>query len=498
VNREDAKSAKETTKEKSEIPFASFTPLRFKNEALVTLLIATLGLTAPGCKSAAPPPPREEVIEEALPETTEIPEEFRAAEDVDTGEVDDGWIKTFNDPELEKLVDETLRNNLNLRIAATQIDVAAAAAVQAGARLKPTVDLALGASGSGTSSAGSGEGVVGLSTTWEIDVWGKLASGAAAAEASLAATQANYEYGRQSLAAQTAKSWFLASQTHMLLELALETADLYEQTLDLVKTKHEVGQVTMQDVHLASADLASSEEALRQAIAGDQQARRSLELLLGRYPGAEIEARSELPPLPPPVPVGLPSGLLERRPDLIAAEDNVAAAFYLTEQAEAAKLPSFALTGTVGASSDVNDFIFDLGAGMVAPLFRGGALEAQVDAADAQQRAAVAAYGQAVLKAFEEVEGALTNGKLYDEREEYLQQVLSENTAAWELAKTQYEVGKIDLLSVLQMQARVVGARIALVGIRNDRLINRVNLHLALGGSFEETEGKRVVAVAEE
>jgi NodT family efflux transporter outer membrane factor (OMF) lipoprotein len=453
-------------------------------------------IVLPACKSAAPPPTTKEVVKEALPETTEIPQEgFKAAEDVDTGEVDDGWIKTFNDPELEVLVDEALRNNLNLRVAATQVDSAAAAAVQAGARLKPTVDLALGSTGSGTTSASATDTVVGLSTTWEIDVWGKLASGQAAAEASLAAAQANYEFGRQSIAATTAKSWFIATQTSMLLGLSQDIVDLYTETLDIVQTKYEVGQVTMQDVHLVKADLASAEEAVRQAEGGDKQARRSLELLLARYPGAEIEARAELPSLPPPVPVGLPAQLLERRPDLIAAEDQVAAAFYLTEQAEAAKLPSIALTGTVGASTDASDFIFDLGAGLVAPLFRGGALEAQVDAADAQQRATIAAYGQAVLKAFEEVEAALTNGKLYDEREEYLQVVLAENNAAWELAKTQYEVGKIDLLSVLQMQAKVVGARIALVNIRNDQLINRVNLHLALGGSFEEDAGKRVVAV---
>jgi outer membrane protein TolC len=268
---------------------------------------------------------------------------------------------------------------------------------------------------------------------------------------------------------------------------------LYTETLDLVNTKYEVGQVTMQDVHLARADLASAEEAVRQADAAEQQARRSLELLLGRYPGAEIKARTRLPTLPPPLPVGLPSDLLERRPDLIAAEDTVAAAFYLTEQAEAAKLPSFAISAGVGASSDVNDMIFDLGAGIVAPLFNGGALEAQVDSADAQQRAAIAAYGQAVLKVFEEVEAGLTNGKLLDEREEFLNTVLAENTGAWELANARYEVGKVDLLSVLQMQARVVGAQIALVNIRNERLINRVNLHLALGGSFEENPEKRVV-----
>jgi outer membrane protein TolC len=104
-----------------------------------------------------------------------------------------------------------------------------------------------------------------------------------------------------------------------------------------------------------------------------------------------------------------------------------------------------------------------------------------------------AAYGRSVLGAFEEVEAGLTNGTLLDEREVYLEDVLENNTQAWELAKIQYEVGKIDLLSVLQMQARVVGAQIGMVNIRNDQLINRVNLHLALGGSFEEDAEKRVV-----
>ena len=461
------------------------------NNLRLWLIVATL-LPAvallPACKSAAPPPTTEAVIEEALPETTEVPAEFRAAEDVDTGEVDDGWIEDFGDPELVAFVDEALKNNLNLRIAANQIDAAAAAAVIAGARLKPTVDLGLGASESGVGTSGSGETQIGLSASWEIDVWGKLASGAAAAEASLAAAQANYEFGRQSLAAQTAKGWFMAVQTSMLLNLGRETVDLFRQTLDLVNTKHEIGQVTMKDVHLAKADLASSEEAVRQAEGANQQAKRSLELLLGRYPGAEIEARKDLPQLPPPIPVGLPSDLLERRPDLIVAKAIVAAAFYLTEQAEAAKLPSFAINAGLGASTDVSDLIFNLGAGMFAPLFRGGALKAQVDAADAQQRAAVSAYGMAVLKAFEEVEAGLTNGKLESEREAFLLEVLDENEQAWELAKAQFEVGKIDLLSVLQMQARVVGARIAVVNIRSGRLITRVNFHLALGGSFEDVD----------
>ncbi len=245
----------------------------------------------------------------------------------------------------------------------------------------------------------------------------------------------------------------------------------------------------MQDVHLARADLASAEDALRQAIGGKKEVQRALELLLGRYPAAEVETADELVPVPPPVPVGLPADIIERRPDLVAAERRVASAFFLTEQARLARLPSFSLSAGVGGSSDLDDMILNLGAGIMAPLFTGGALEAQLDSATADQEAAIAAYGQSLLRAFEEVETSLTNERLFAEREVYLDTVVDENERALELARVQYDVGQIDLLSLLQIQTKWIGARIGLLRIQNDRLAQRVNLHLALGGSFERANG---------
>ncbi len=131
--------------------------------------------------------------------------------------------------------------------------------------------------------------------------------------------------------------------------------------------------------------------------------------------------------------------------------------------------------------------IGSLGAGLFAPLFAGGALAAQVEAASADQEAAIAVYGRTVLRAFQEVETSLTNERLFEERQRYLGTVVEENEQAYELAKVRYDVGQTDLLSVLQMQARWLGARISLIRIQNERLSLRVNLHLALGGSFEST-----------
>jgi outer membrane protein TolC len=131
--------------------------------------------------------------------------------------------------------------------------------------------------------------------------------------------------------------------------------------------------------------------------------------------------------------------------------------------------------------------IGSLGAGLFAPLFTGGALEAQVEQATADQEAAIALYGQSLLKAFEEVETSLTNEALFEQREQYLRSAEENSEKALEMSRARYDVGQTDLLSVLQIQAGWIGARVGVVNIQNDRLTQRVDLHLALGGSFETT-----------
>ena len=434
--------------------------------------------------ATAPPPEREDILEEALPETTEIPVEWTAPAG-DTGEVDDGWIYDFGDPELTSLVDEAVsEQNPNMRLLSAQVDRAAGLARQAGAALKPTV--ALGGNLSDTTGSAPGVAGAGVGVSWEIDVWGKIRAGATAADESLRATVYDFQFGRQSLAASVAKGWFLATELKMQRDLAQETVDILTEMVDLVKAKQEVGQVSMQDVFLVEADLASAEDALRQVEAGRQQASRSLEILVGRYPAAEVDGAEELVATPPSIPVGVPADILERRPDLRAAESRVASAFYLSEQARLAKLPSFSITAGVGGSNSMSNFIGGLGAGLFAPLYTGGALEGQIDVANADQKSAIAAYGATVLQAFEEVETSMTNEDLFAQREGFLASSVENNFKAYELGLAQYEVGKIDLLSLLQMQTRWIGAKVGLIRLQNERLAQRVNLHLALGGSFDE------------
>ena len=445
--------------------------------------------------SANTPPDTGEIVADALPDTTVIPSEWSAPAG-DSGQVDDGWIKSFGDAELEALVNEAVSyNNPQMRLAASQVDRAAAAADLAGSALKPTVGL--GANLSGTATGGSsaigdslsgGSANAGLGISWEADVWGRVRAGASAAEESLRASVADFEFARQSLAGQVARTWFLATELEMQVALGEETVETLTKLTELVEDKERVGQVSMQDVYLTRADRDAAQEALRQAIGGRKQAQRALEILLGRYPAAEIETAGELIPVPPPIPVGLPSDIVSRRPDLVAAERRVAAAFYLAEEARLAKLPRFSLSAGVGGSTGLDDAIGQLAAGVFAPLYTGGALEAQLDAATADQEAAIAGYGMALLQAFEEVEASLTNEHLLAEREEYLTSVVDNNKLALDAAMKRYEVGHSDLLSVLQIQAKWIGARVGLLRIENERLAERINLHLATGGSFEEAD----------
>ena len=431
------------------------------------------------------------MIETALPETTDIAAGWRDA--LDEGAAADGWLSTFEDEKLEQIVDEALRNNRDIAIAAANLDVAAGLATQAGAQLAPAVNVS--GAGGGVSRGDTNTNVSGaqLNMQWELDIWGKLSSAASAAEESFRATEADFKFARQSLVAQTAKAWFLATEANLQKLLAEEAVGIYGQVVEIVDTRVEVGAAQPQDQYLAKADLDSAEERQRQALGAFGQSVRSLEVILGRYPAAELEVPRQFVPTPPPIPVGVPAQLLERRPDLISAERQVAAAFFRVESAKAAKLPSISLTASGGSSSsELIDLIgagssfFSLGANLVAPLDIGGGLQAQVEIETAQQEAALANYGGLALRAFSEVESALTNEFLLDERQGFLASAVGNNQSALEVAQTQYDVGAVNLLDVLQMQARALNSRISLIRIKNARLAQRVDLHLALGGDFAQ------------
>ena len=279
------------------------------------------------------------------------------------------------------------------------------------------------------------------------------------------------------------------------MQIAEEAVALYERTLELIQAKFDQGQVTQREVALARASVSTGQATLRQAQAARQQAARALEVLLGRYPAAQIEGADDFVATPPPIPVGVPSELLERRPDLRAAERAVAAQFLQVQSAQAARLPRIGLTAGVGSSSnELNDLIslgsdyWTAGLNFAAPIFTGGALEAQVEIETAQQEEALANYGQLALRAFSEVEQGLANETFLREREEFIRAALADSGEALRVAEAQFNVGRVDFLDVLQQQGQVLAARVNLLNLRDQRLQQRVDLHLAVGGDFDAPE----------
>jgi len=253
-----------------------------------------------------------------------------------------------------------------------------------------------------------------------------------------------------------------------------------------------IGRGDEYDVATGAASLDTYRDVVVQLTLARSQALRALETLIGRYPAGTVGVSSGFAPMPPPVPVGLPSELLERRPDVVAAERRVAAAFYGIEEAKAARLPRISLTASLtSVSSDLfvlkerSNPIGSFGASLLAPIFLGGALQAQVDIRTAEEAQAVDEYGRVAIRAFSEVENALSAGFALEERVGILGSVITGNERALELAQVRYRVGSADLRAVNQQQVALYSARSAQIRVEAERRVQRVNLHLALGGSFD-------------
>jgi NodT family efflux transporter outer membrane factor (OMF) lipoprotein len=446
-----------------------------------------LFLVAAGCALKSPPN-REALDKEALGQAMP-PAQWSARGGV-PGAVADDWLKNFNEPRLEALVDEALTRNVNLRIAATRVEQARASLKIAGGALTPAVNL-LARGGADLGGDGSGLNGALLSASWEIDLWGRVRYGQRAASGQLASVEADYAYARQSVAALVAKSWFVAAESALQRQLARDMLAAAERLDELAQVRFRVGSGDELDVVLAKANVQIYRDGLRQLDLARQQALRSLEMLAGRYPAATLEATELLPPMPPPIAVGIPSELLERRPDVIAAERRVAAAFDRIQEAKAAKLPRISLTaGIASITSDL--FVLQdrdnpsLTGGAVAtlPILTGGTLEGQVELRTAKQKQAVTEYAATGLNAFNEVESTLANELALADRQAMLGILVAQNQRALELSEIRYRVGKADQRAVLNDQLRLYSSRTQLVRVQAERFVQRVNLHLALGGNY--------------
>ena len=308
-------------------------------------LIVVCTLAGAGCR-VKEPPARAKVQKDAMRDIA-LTEPWKARTPI-AGAVPDDWLASFADPKLTALVNEAVANNPDLRVSEARVEQSAEYVKLAKAKLSPAVGFA----GRGSTKLGAdlGTGLSGgiLGASWELDLWGRIRYARNATAEDYASALADQEYARQSIAAATANAWFLATETLRQRVLAEQLVEYSKQLVAIAEKREEVGVGEEQDVALARANLSSYQDALVQVRDAYTESLRAVEQLLGRYPSAELDARVDLPKLPGPVPAGIPLEMLERRPDMFAAERRVAAAFNRVGEARAARLPQLSLTGTTG------------------------------------------------------------------------------------------------------------------------------------------------------
>jgi outer membrane protein, multidrug efflux system len=462
--------------------------------------LAVLPLSLAAC--AVTPPERSYEIDSA-----EAPGEWVAENTA--GEIDiEAWWRTFGDDHLTAQVELALAHNHDLVAAAARVQAAEAQARIASAALKPSLDA--GASGrrtrqnfigfpipgseSNVLSTNSSTVGVSLDLAWEWDLWGRLAAGERAALEDFQATRADYAGAQLSIAGQTAKAWLALAEARLQLKLAEQTVVSFTQNTEFIRRRYEQGRIEPLELRLAENNLASAESLLYFREEQIERVARQLQILTGAYPDGQVDA-TDLPPIPAQIPAGVPSDLLQRRPDLASAEARLAAADYGLWEARKALWPSIRLTASAGRTSDeLGDLLKDsfdvwsLAGGIVQPIFNGGRLRAAIDSSDARAREALANYGQRSLVAFSEVETALSTQEHIDERESSLEEAAQQAEAAQALAERQYQAGTTNLLAVLESQRRALNARAEQITSRRERLDNRIDLYLALGGGFRADE----------
>jgi outer membrane protein, multidrug efflux system len=457
----------------------------FKKKGFIVAIVASGLLLA--CASDSPK--QSDALNLALGKTDLLPQWSSA---FSVGQFDALTLGFPLDPQLKKLLEEAIVNNPDVRVALAKVDQARGVlSATSGTRL-PNIGLG-GQTGTSTiptsTSAISGGGVI---ASWELDIWGRVASAAAGSKARVNASELDTLYTQQILAASVIKSWIAITEAKQQVALSQQLLEDAKKQNQFLEQGERVGRNTAQEVSQSSASMDMYQNQLVSYQYQLNQAKRSLEILVGRYPAGQVDASSAFPSPISDIPAGIPSEIIARRPDVLAAQERYNAAFYDVAEAKRARLPSIKITGGVGYIQDsailltnsISNPINSLTGSIFVPLFMGGQLLAQQDIKTAKQSEVLASYGKAALNAFNEVESGLDNDLKLKNRQLSLASQTNHMAKSVEFEKQKFQVGKSDEFQVLQQEIMYANTQSSLIKISADRLRNRVDLHQALGGHF--------------
>lgn len=413
------------------------------------------------------------------------------------------WWKIFEDPQLETLMAEALARNNTLAVAAQQVEVARALARQSRAPLLPQANLAplidwrRTSNNAPTIPAARGTlddfYAVPVTLGYEFDFWNKNKLALQSAQSRAAASEQDWRTLYIQIVSGVAATYFNISTALEELRITEQTLESYREYLRYVQRQYDVGVASEFDLQRTKTQISRTEAVLPDVRLRVQELQHGLAVLLGRNPGEAVAVRPLLETkVPGELPGGVPSGLLQRRPDIRASQDRVKAAAARVGVARALYFPDFTLNIAAGAVSISTGSLFlpgsfamDFLASAVQPLFRGGALEANFDANVAAYKQEVAAYQETVLTAFRETADAISQVQELTQRRGRLRQAVADEERSYALANRSYRAGASSSLDVLDAQRSLLVAQNALAAVEGRRLIGMISLYKSLGGGWD-------------
>lgn len=461
---------------------------------LLSLLIGLLVGCTLGPAYHPPQPPLPNAFKEQGP--------WRQAEprdDVPRG----AWWVVFDDSVLNTLEEQAMADNPGLQVVLARVAQARAGLGASRSDLYPRFDLNASANRSRTSGGLSPTGVGGTNTFidlpvdlgYEIDLWGRVKRSVEAAESEVEASTADYHSARLSLQAELARSWFALRTLDSELTLLERAIDLRRENLRLVRSRYRAGEAGKLDFERARTELATA-EAETQAVARSRAAlMHAIAALIGQPASEVLLAGNPLDLEPPAITSGLPSALLERRPDVAAAERRMAAANARIGVAHAAFFPQVSLFGTAGYQSIGTSDIFawesrtwGLGPSLSLPIFDGGRNKAGLQRAEAAWNEVAAAYRQQVIAAVGEVEDGLSGLRHLDAQADFMRQAVNASDEAAELSRKRYRAGMVSYLEVVDAERTLLQSERQAVRVLGQQLETSVFLIKALGGGWNEEQ----------
>jgi len=408
------------------------------------------------------------------------------------------WWKLFGDPVLDGLAAQVQVNNQNIAAAVAAYTQAQAAVREQRAALFPTVGLSAGASRSGdrarnggVSTAG-GSNSVSLGATWEPDLWGRLRESVGSAQAQAQASEADLAAARLSMLGELAINYFSLREADAELAALSSTIEGYERSLTIAGNRYEAGIAAQSDVLQAQTLLANTRQQRAALVRTRATLEHAIAVLTGVPPGGFGMPVTNWTPVVPDLPPGLPSELLQRRPDIASAERAVSAANSQIGIARSAYYPSFSFDASLGRTTSrfadlfsASDALWSIGLSMAQVVFDAGAIGARVDQAKASHERAVASYRQTVLSAFQTVEDQLSA------RTSLAEQVAQSRIASSAADRTEqqiinrYRAGQVGYTDVVVAQASALNARRSVLQLQVAQQIAAIGLIQAIGGGWQ-------------